>query len=105
MKIETEITEKLTRAFTPAHLEVHNESYMHNVPEGAESHFKVVVVSELFSDQRLIQRHRAVNSTLADELAGEVHALAIHAYSPQEWQAQTQAPDSPACRGGGVNAS
>ncbi|WP_025738826.1 transcriptional regulator BolA [Salinivibrio socompensis] len=103
MKIETDIIEKLKQAFTPDYLDVRNESFMHNVPEGAESHFKVVVVSEQFSGQRLIQRHRAVNTTLADELAGEVHALAIHTYSPAEWQEQIQAPDSPACRGGGRN--
>ncbi|OOE81019.1 BolA family transcriptional regulator [Salinivibrio sp. ML198] len=102
MKIQTQITEKLTQAFAPVHLDVRNESYMHNVPEGAESHFKVVVVSDEFEGKRLIQRHRAINTTLADELADDIHALAIHTYTPQEWQEQAHAPDSPACRGGGL---
>lgn len=35
------IRDKLQRAFEPAHLDVLNESYMHNVPKGAETHFKV----------------------------------------------------------------
>lgn len=100
MKIQTQITEKLTQAFAPVHLDVRNESYMHNVPEGAESHFKVVVVSDEFEGKRLIQRHRAINTTLADELADDIHALAIHTYTPEEWQEQAHAPDSPACRGG-----
>ncbi|OOE67310.1 BolA family transcriptional regulator [Salinivibrio siamensis] len=102
MKIQTQITEKLAHAFAPVHLDVRNESYMHNVPEGAESHFKVVVVSDEFEGKRLIQRHRAINTTLADELANDIHALAIHTYTPEEWQEQAQAPDSPACRGGGL---
>lgn len=102
MKIQTQITEKLTQAFAPVHLDVCNESYMHNVPEGAESHFKVVVVSDEFEGKRLIQRHRAINTTLADELADDIHALAIHTYTPEEWQEQAHAPDSPACRGGGL---
>ncbi|OOF21447.1 MULTISPECIES: transcriptional regulator BolA [unclassified Salinivibrio] len=101
MKIQTQITEKLEQAFSPSFLDVRNESFMHNVPEGSESHFKVVVVSEAFDGQRLIQRHRAVNATLSDELAHHIHALAIHTYTPQEWTSQAQAPDSPACRGGG----
>ncbi|MCU7948134.1 MAG: BolA/IbaG family iron-sulfur metabolism protein [Candidatus Thiodiazotropha sp. (ex Cardiolucina cf. quadrata)] len=42
------IQQKLQSAFSPLHLEVINESHMHSVPEGAESHFKVVVVSEAF---------------------------------------------------------
>lgn len=42
--IETKIRECLQK-LSPSHLEVVNESYMHNVPKGSESHFKVLVVS------------------------------------------------------------
>ena len=101
MKIQTQIQKKLTAAFTPEHLEVVNESHQHNVPAGSESHFKVVIVSEQFNGKRLIQRHRSVNQTLADELANDIHALAIHTLSPTEWQdKKALVPDSPACRGG-----
>ncbi|MBY5948165.1 transcriptional regulator BolA [Photobacterium rosenbergii] len=99
--IQERIEEKLQQAFTPLHLEVINESYMHNVPEGSESHFKVIVVSEQFEGMRLIGRHRAVNGALADELANHIHALAIHTYTEAEWQNLNDgAPASPACRGG-----
>ncbi|WP_120510209.1 transcriptional regulator BolA [Photobacterium salinisoli] len=98
--IQERIEQKLQAALSPTHLEVRNESYMHNVPEGAESHFKVVVVSNEFEGQRLIGRHRAINTVLADELANHIHALAIHTYTPDEWQAQQSAPASPACLGG-----
>ena len=84
------------------HLEVINESDRHNVPPGSESHFKVVLVSGAFRDQGLLARHRMINQLLADELAGGVHALAIHAYTEQEWANRTGgAPLSPPCLGGG----
>lgn len=103
MKIQQQIEQKLLAAFSPAFLDVINESHMHNVPPGSESHFKVVVVSDKFEGQRLLQRHRSINKTLADELANQIHALAIHSYSEAEWQEQNQqAPSSPACRGGGL---
>ena len=64
------VRHKLTEAFAPQHLEVINESSGHNVPAGSESHFKVVVVSERFAGQAPLERHRLVNTALADELAG-----------------------------------
>ncbi|KAE8176607.1 BolA/IbaG family iron-sulfur metabolism protein [Photobacterium carnosum] len=98
--IQPQIEAKLNHSFAPVHLDVLNESYMHNVPEGSESHFKVVVVSAQFEGQRLITRHRAVNQCLADELANHIHALAIHTYTELEWQQQLNAPVSPKCHGG-----
>ncbi|MDG1733120.1 MAG: BolA/IbaG family iron-sulfur metabolism protein [Thalassotalea sp.] len=103
MTIAEVITNKLTDAFTPLHLEVINESYKHNVPEGSESHFNVTIVSEKFDGQRLIGRHRQVNAALADELENHIHALAMHTYTPEQWQKMTeqQVPKSPNCMGGG----
>ena len=95
------INEKLAAALAPEHLEVVNESGNHNVPAGSETHFKVVVVSAAFEGQRLLARHRRVNAALADELAGGVHALAIHAYTAAEWRKRFgAAPMSPPCLGG-----
>lgn len=54
-RIETSIRTKITNALKPAHLQVINESTMHNVPAGAETHFKVVVVSEEFESKTPIQ--------------------------------------------------
>lgn len=96
------ITDKLAERFRPAHLEVIDESANHNVPAGAESHFKVVVVAEEFAGRALLARHRAVNDALRDELAGCVHALAIHTYTEAEWRRRYgDAPLSPPCLGGG----
>ncbi|WP_162045706.1 BolA family protein [Vibrio taketomensis] len=98
--IEETIKTKLHQQLSPIHLDVINESYMHNVAPGSESHFKVVVVSEQFEGLRLLARHRLVNQTLADELANSIHALAIHTYTPEEWKTQQSAPNSPMCLGG-----
>ncbi|MBS0054322.1 transcriptional regulator BolA [Yersinia sp. Marseille-Q3913] len=101
--IREQIEEKLKMAFEPDHLEVINESYRHNVPAGSESHFKIVIVSNKFQDQRFLSRHRAIYSALADELAGSVHALALHTYTLKEWAGlQDTVPDSPSCRGAGT---
>ena len=102
MTIEAIIEEKLLTAFSPVHLDVINESHMHNVPPGSESHFKVIIVSDKFEGERLINRHRAINTLLATELAEHIHALALHTHTPAEWQASGQAlPDSPNCMGSG----
>jgi BolA protein len=101
LSIQDTINAKLDQRFDLKHLDVVNESGNHNVPPGSETHFKVVMVSTDFEGARLIARHRAVNEALADELAGGVHALALHTYTPQEWQDRFgNAPMSPPCLGG-----
>ena len=101
MTMQSRITEKLQQAFSPEHLEVVDESHMHNVPEGAESHFKVLIVSDDFNGKMLIARHRLVNAALADELENGIHALALHTMTMAEWFEKGGAPDSPECLGGG----
>jgi BolA protein len=100
MTMQQQILQKL-RAFDPAHLDVINESHMHSVPPGSETHFKVVLVSAQLGGKRQVARHQLVYRALAEELAGGVHALALHTYTPAEWQARAQpAPESPQCMGG-----
>jgi len=106
MTIQDIITEKLNSSFSPEHLEVINESFMHNVPEGSESHFKVTIVCDDFKDKMLITRHRMVNSILKDELQkdrseGGIHALALHTLTMEEWFEKGKVANSPECLGGG----
>jgi BolA protein len=101
MTVQSTIEAKLTDALAPLHLEVVNESANHSVPPGSESHFKVVLVAAEFDGQRLLARHRRVNSVLAQELAGAIHALALHTYTEAEWRERFgAAPMSPPCLGG-----
>ncbi|CAD6993708.1 unnamed protein product [Ceratitis capitata] len=99
--IEAAIRAALSDELLPVHLEVINESYMHNVPKGSETHFKVLVVSEKFNDLTLIKRHRLVNSIVQEKLAGNfVHALSIEAKTPKQWDPNYIVEPSPNCRGG-----
>ena len=82
------ITEKLTEAFTPHSLKVEDESHRHEGHAGhrpgGQTHYRVYIVSEAFKGKARIDRHRMINAILSDELAGGVHALAIHAAAPGE---------------------
>ena len=100
--LEKVIREKLGTILAPSVLEIANESPMHGLPRDAEKHFKVVAVSEIFRGQSRIERHRLVNTILADELAGQVHALSVQAFTPEEWrEREGKTHDSPECLGGG----
>jgi len=103
MSMQTIIEQKLASEFDADYLQVENESHMHNVAPGSESHFKVTIVSNSFNEQMLIKRHRMVNSALQQEMQ-QIHALALHTLTPQEWQVRAGGvADSPKCRGGGKN--
>ena len=97
---ETILWQTLEAQFAPLHLEVHNESHMHSVPPNSETHFKLVLVSPQFEGKRQVQRHQAVYASLAEEFEQGLHALALHTYSPSEWERSQVVPASPQCLGG-----
>ena len=86
--MQTLITEKLTAAFAPESLRVVDESHQHQGHAGhrpgGETHFRVYIVAAAFRGKSRIERHRMINAVLDRELAGGVHALAIHAAAPGE---------------------
>ncbi len=98
--IQDRVESKLREALAPAHLEVINESYMHKVPKGSETHFKVVVVSDRFEGLSSVKRHQLVYGVLADEMKTKpgIHALAITSRTPSEWAASPEANVSPKCQ-------
>ena len=88
MAVKDLITNKLTKAFAPQSLDVVDESHKHaghaGHRPGGETHFRVTIVAEAFREKSRVDRHRMINAALAAELAGQVHALAIHASAPGE---------------------
>lgn len=82
------IHDKLLAALKPTQLLVIDESAAHaghaGARPGGETHFRVHIVAEAFRGKSRIERHRLVNQALSAELAGGVHALAIHAGAPGE---------------------
>jgi BolA protein len=88
MTVKDAITNKLREAFSPESLDVTDESHLHEGHSGhrpgGETHFRVYIVSEEFEGKSRIERHRMINATLAAELAGPVHALAIKALGTKD---------------------
>ena len=100
MTAKDNITKKLSEAFTPDSIDVVDESHLHEGHAGhrpsGETHFRVYIVSNAFAGKSRIDRHRMINALLAPELAGSVHALALHTYAPGE-DARRPAP-AEACK-------
>ena len=81
-----ELTELLTAAFAPTHLEVINDSAKHRGHSGddgsGESHFTIAIESAAFAGKSRLERQRMVNAALGDIPGNRVHALAIRAFAP-----------------------
>ena len=99
MVLQQRIESKLQAGLSPSHLEVINESHMHKVPKGAETHFKVVIVTDRFDGLSAVKRHQLVYGVLAEEMKAKpgIHALAITSRTPSEWATSPEANQSPLC--------
>ena len=98
------IETKLKEVLSPIHLEVIDESYLHNVEPGRESHVRIVAISELFEGLNLVKRHQLIYAEIQEEIDGPIHALSIHTFTEQEWKDKNEkAEASPDCLGGSKN--
>ncbi len=92
MRVAEQIRTKLTEALAPTRLDIVDESHRHAGHPGhnleGESHFHVTVVSAAFSGKSRMERHRLVNTLLAAELAGRIHALSLNTRAPEEFTAE-----------------
>jgi BolA protein len=92
MSVAATMRHKLTARFAPTRLEIVDDSARHaghaghpgGAGQGGETHFTVTVVSAVFAGMGRIARQRLVYETLAVELAGGVHALALTTLAPEE---------------------
>ncbi len=101
MSRESDITNRLVNNLSPVQLSVTNESHMHSVPPGSESHFRVLVVSPQFQGLPLVKRHQMINKVLAPHFDEGLHALAMETFTPEEWEKRDgQVMQSPDCHGG-----
>ncbi len=84
-KIYLTLTDKLSAEF----LDIKDEGGAHATHAEAKKsgggHYNLTIVSARFKDKSLLERHRMVYDILEEELKGEIHALAIRAYAPDEW--------------------
>ncbi|KAB8030910.1 BolA family protein [Fluviispira multicolorata] len=100
MSIKLTIENKLKENFSPLYLKVENESYMHSVPKGSETHFRIEIVSNAFENISLLKRHRMINEVLAEEFS-KIRASSLHTFTQSEWEKRNgEVNKSPNCMGG-----
>ena len=99
--LATAMLASVTAALAPTHVELVNESAGHGGAPGAESHFKLLVVSAAFEGKSVLDRHRLVNDAVRGGAANiPVHALSIGAKTPAQFAAGAAMHKTPACAGG-----
>jgi BolA protein len=99
MKVQSTIEQRLRQALPLEHLEILDES--HNHSRGSETHFKITAVSPAFDGLGAVKRHQRLYELLTTEMQSGVHALALHTYTPAEWERRNASvPRSPECAGG-----
>ncbi len=86
MKLQDSIESKITTNLAPSYLEIENESHMHSSGLGAESHFKVLVVSASFEGLSRVRRQQKIYDLLAQELKTGIHALSLRLLTEDEWE-------------------
>ena len=94
--IKSKIMDKLNAVFNPSFIDLINESHMHSVPENSETHFKLIIVSDLFKDLSLVQRHKKVFESLGVTM-DKIHALSMTTYDLNEYESNPKIIDSPEC--------
>ena len=105
MERQKKIQSMVSATINVAYLDLINESHMHSVPENSETHFKLTLVSSDFDNMSKVARHQKVYGAVSELMQEGLHALALHTYSPEEWElSKQQTPDSPGCKGGSKGA-
>lgn len=88
MTIEDKIKQIIQNEFTPTHLEVINESHKHAGHAGddgsGQTHFKLIVVSNLFEEQSRVERQKSVNASIKNLFDKGLHAISMHLSTPDE---------------------
>ena len=81
-----EVEADLRLALAVTWLRVDDDSHLHAGHAGAASgrHFSVTIVSTAFANLTRVRRHRLVYDALAPLMQSGIHALAIHARTPDE---------------------
>ncbi len=81
------IRSALQQSLDPARLDVQDESHLHVGHAGARDgrgHFRVCIVSDVFTGMLPLARHRAVYAALGTMMETDIHALSIDARAPAE---------------------
>tara|TARA_B100000035_G_scaffold173803_1_gene148298 strand:- start:3490 stop:3756 length:267 start_codon:yes stop_codon:yes gene_type:complete len=79
------IKERLSQ-LNPSHIDIEDEGHLHIGHAGAKSggHFKIKIISDMFKDKSIIERHRVIYKCLNDLMNTEIHAISIKAKHKEE---------------------
>ncbi len=102
MKLEKSIRSKIEKAFQPSFFELENESSKHHRPPGSETHFRLLVVADIFEGVSRVDRQRQVAALFDEERSQGLHALSQRVYTAKEWAEAQNKTDlkTPDCRDG-----
>jgi BolA protein len=89
MGFSQSIEKKIENKLNPVSLEIINESHLHaghqeSFDGSGETHLRIKIVTEAFEGMSRVDRHRAINALIDDEIAAGLHAIAIEAKAPSE---------------------
>ena len=54
-------------------------------------HFTAAIIAPQFAGKRPRERHRLLYAALGERMGGEIHALSLEAYTPDEWSQRDRA--------------
>lgn len=100
MRIRNLLESSINEALHPKVFELDNESHGHNVPQGSETHFRVIIVSDAFNRLSRVKRHQLVYKACEDALRQGLHALAMQCFTEDEWASGPEVWSAPPCKGG-----
>lgn len=100
MSIQQQILDAVLGPVEALHHEITNDSHMHSGP-ATDSHFSLMIVSDRFAGLMPVKRHQLVYGLVGDLMGNPIHALALHCYTPEQWEKKTGMPLAPNCLGGG----
>jgi len=93
MRVVDKIKTKLEQTLSPARLELVDESALHAGHMGArpegESHFRLLIVTDMFNGRGRLERQRMIYQALGDLMTTDIHALSIKALTPEEAASST----------------
>jgi BolA protein len=86
MSLANEIRQRL-QALAPSTINIEDESAQHAGHAGAKDggHYRLVIVSDRFQGLNAVARHRLIYQSLGDLMQKGIHALAISAFTPEEF--------------------
>jgi BolA protein len=82
-----------------SHHQLDNDSHKHS-GSATDSHYNLVLVSDEFAGLSPVKRHQSVYALVGELMSNPIHALALHCYTQEQWQArQAQMPATAPCMG------